>query len=416
MLVYLRLLKESFGFALNALRNNKLRTLLSLLGVTIGIFSIIAVLAAVDSLDRKIKKDLSSLDKNTIYLMRFSFGPSEIPQWKREQFPNVKYDEYEYLKGSMNDVNQMAFQLFVNRESIKYQSATVSDINVVPVSHEFIEIEGLEFDEGRFYNESESNSGAPVIVIGNEIASGLFEGANPIGKNIRLYGQRFTVIGVLKKQGAGIFGDSNDTSIFIPVNFLRRMYGDNNDAMTPVILVKPEKGVDMDAFKAELTQKLRNYRGMKTDEIDNFFINVLSGFTDLIDGIVGQMNVVGWIISGFSLLVGGFGIANIMFVSVKERTNLIGIQKSLGAKNRFILFQFLFEAVILSVIGGVVGLFLVWIISIVLTKALDFEFVLSAANVLLGTGLAAIIGLISGILPAITASKLDPVEAIRTGM
>jgi putative ABC transport system permease protein len=416
MLVYLRLLKESFRFALNALRNNKLRTLLSLLGVTIGIFSIIAVLAAVDSLDRKIKKDLSSLDKNTVYLMRFSFGPSEIPQWKREQFPNVKYDEYEYLKGSMNDVNQMAFQFFVNRESIKYQSATVSDINVVPVSHEFIEIEGLEFDEGRFYNESESNSGAAVIVLGNEIASGLFEGANPIGKNIRLYGQRFTVIGVLKKQGAGIFGDSNDTSVFIPVNFLRRMYGDNNDALTPVILIKPEKGVDMDAFKAELTQKLRNYRGMKTDEIDNFFINVLSGFTDLIDGIVGQMNVVGWIISGFSLLVGGFGIANIMFVSVKERTNLIGIQKSLGAKNRFILFQFLFEAVILSVIGGAVGLLLVWIISVVLTKAMDFEFVLSMSNVLLGTSLAAIIGLISGILPAITASKLDPVEAIRTGM
>ena len=416
MLVYLRLLKESFRFAINALRNNKLRTLLSLLGVTIGIFSIIAVLAAVDSLDRKIKKDLSSLDKNTIYLMRFSFGPSEIPQWKREQFPNVKYDEYEYLKGSMNDVNQMAFQFFVNRESIKYQSATVSDINVVPVSHEFIEIEGLEFDEGRFYNESESNSGSAVIVLGNEIASGLFEGANPIGKNIRLYGQRFTVIGVLKKQGAGIFGDSNDTSVFIPVNFLRRMYGDNNDALTPVILIKPEKGVDMDAFKAELTQKLRNFRGMKTDEIDNFFINVLSGFTDLIDGIVGQMNVVGWIISGFSLLVGGFGIANIMFVSVKERTNLIGIQKSLGAKNRFILFQFLFEAVILSVIGGAVGLFLVWIISIVLTKAMDFEFVLSMGNVFLGTGLAAMIGLISGILPAITASKLDPVEAIRTGM
>jgi putative ABC transport system permease protein len=416
MLVYLRLLKESFGFAMNALRNNKLRTLLSLLGVTIGIFSIIAVLAAVDSLDKKIKKDLSSLDKNTIYLMRFSFGPSEIPQWKREQFPNVKYDEYEYLKTSMNDLDQMGFQFFVKREALKYQSASVSDVNVVPVSHEFIDIQGLEFQDGRFYNESESNSGAAVIVLGNEIAQNLFEDSNPIGKDIRLYGQRFSVIGVLTKQGAGMFGDSNDTSVFIPVNFLRRMYGDNNDAMTPVILVKPKKGVDMDAFKAELAQKLRNYRGMKTDEINNFFINVLSGFTDLIDGIVGQMNVVGWIISGFSLLVGGFGIANIMFVSVKERTNLIGIQKSLGAKNRFILFQFLFEAVILSVIGGVVGLFLVWIISIVLTKALDFEFVLSMSNVVLGTSLAALIGLISGILPAITASKLDPVEAIRTGM
>lgn len=416
MLVYLRLLKESFGFAMNALRNNKLRTLLSLLGVTIGIFSIIAVLAAVDSLDRKIKKDLSSLDKNTIYLMRFSFGPSEIPQWKREQFPDVKYDEYEYLKSSVNDLDQMAFQFFVNRESMKFESESVSDVNIVPVSHEFIEIQGLEFEKGRFYNESESNSGAAVIVLGYEIAKGLFGESEPIGKNIRLYGQRFTVIGMLKKQGAEMFGDSNDTSVYIPVNFLRRLYGDNNDAMTPVILIKPKKGIDMDAFKAEIAQKLRNYRGMKTDEMDNFFINVLSGFTDLIDGIVGQMNLVGWVISGFSLLVGGFGIANIMFVSVKERTNLIGIQKSLGAKNRFILFQFLFEAIILSVIGGIIGLFLVWIISVVLTKVLDFEFVLGMGNILLGTGLAAIIGLISGILPAITASKLDPVEAIRTGM
>jgi putative ABC transport system permease protein len=416
MLVYLRLLKESFGFAINALTNNKLRTLLSLLGVTIGILSIIAVLAAVDSLDRKITKDLSSLDKNTIYLMRFSFGPSDIPQWKREQFPNVKFDEYTNLKESLNNTDQVGYQLFVKRESIKYESKLVSDVNVVPVSSEFIDIQGLEFDDGRFYNESESNSGTAVIVLGYEIAQGLFENSNAIGKNIRLYGQRFTVIGVLKKQGAGLFGDSNDTSVFLPVNFLRRLYGDNNDAMTPVILLKPNKGVDMDAYKAEVSYKLRSMRGLKAGEIDNFFINVLSGFTDLIDGIIGQMNVVGWIISGFSLLVGGFGIANIMFVSVKERTNLIGIQKSLGAKNRFILFQFLFEAVILSVIGGVIGLILVWIISVILTKVLDFEFVLSMGNIMLGTGLAALIGLISGILPAITASKLDPVEAIRTGM
>lgn len=416
MLVYLRLLKESLGFAMNALRNNKLRTLLSLLGVTIGIFSIIAVLAAVDSLDRKITKDLSSLDKNTIYLMKFSFGPSQIPQWKREQFPNVKYDEYTYMKDAMTNTNQMAFQIFTRRESIKYDSKTVSDINIVPVSHEFIDIQGLEFEKGRFYNESEANSGVTVIVLGNEIAKSLFEGAEPIGKNVRLYGKRFTVIGVLKKEGSGLFGDSNDTSVYIPVNFVRQLYGDNNTSLTNVIIFKPEKGVDMDAYKGEISQKLRNFRGLKAGEIDNFFINVFSGFTDFIDGILGQMNVVGWIISGFSLLVGGFGIANIMFVSVKERTNLIGIQKSLGAKNRFILFQFLFEAIILSVIGGIIGLLLVWIISVILTKALDFEFVLGAGNIILGTGLAAIIGLISGILPAISASKLDPVEAIRTGM
>jgi putative ABC transport system permease protein len=348
--------------------------------------------------------------------MSFSFGPSEIPQWKREQFPDVKYDEYEYLKSSVNHTNKMCYQMFTGSQSVKFDSNVVSDVNVVPVSYEFIDIQGLEFNEGRFFNESESNSGAALAVLGYEVAQGLFEGSDPIGKKVRMYGQKFTVVGVLKKQGAGMFGDNNDTSVYLPVNFIRRLYGDNNEAMTPVILIKPEKGIDMEAYKAELTQKLRNYRGMKTGEIDNFFINVLSGFTDLIDGIISKMNVVGWIISGFSLLVGGFGIANIMFVSVKERTNLIGIQKSLGAKNRFILFQFLFEAVILSVIGGLIGLILVWIISIILTNVLDFDFVLGVGNILLGTGLAALIGLISGILPAISASKLDPVEAIRTGM
>lgn len=416
MLVYFRLLSESFRFAMNALRNNKLRTLLSLLGVTIGIFSIIAVLAAVDSLDRKITKDLSSLDKNTIYLMKMSFGPTEIPIWKREQFPNVKYDEYLYMKGTMTSTEQMGYQIFTKSESIKYESNTVSDVTIFPVSQEFIEIQGMEFEEGRFYTESEANSAARVIVIGKDVATSLFENFNPIGKKVRLYGQHFTVIGVLKKQGSSMFGESDDSSAYIPVNFIRQRFGDNNKGLINVIVFKPEKGADMDAYKAEITQKLRAFRGVKDGEIDNFFINVFSGFTDFIDGIISQMNMVGWVISGFSLLVGGFGIANIMFVSVKERTNLIGIQKSLGAKNRFILFQFLFEAIILSVIGGIIGLLMVWIIALILTNALEFEFVLGLGNILLGTGLAAIIGLISGILPAITASKLDPVEAIRTGM
>ena len=416
MLLYLRLLKESFAFAINALRNNKLRTLLSLLGVTIGIFSIIAVLAAVDSLDKKITSDLSGLDKNTIYLMKFSFGPSDIPSWKREQFPNVKYDEYIYMKGAMTNTAELGYQIFTKSENIKYDSKIVSDVNIVPVSHEFIDIQGLEFERGRFYNESESSSGAKVIVLGKDIATNLFDDLDPIGKEVRLYCQRFKVIGVLKKIGASIFGQSNDTAAFIPVNFVRQSFGDNNTSLTNVIIFKPVDGVDMEAYKAEISQKLRAYRGIKAGEIDNFFINVFSGFTDFIDGIIGSMKIGGWVISGFSLLVGGFGIANIMFVSVKERTHLIGIQKSLGAKNRFILFQFLFEAIILSVIGGLIGLLMVWGIALGLTKALDFEFVLSMGNILLGTGLAGIIGLISGILPAISASRLDPVEAIRTGM
>ena len=285
-----------------------------------------------------------------------------------------------------------------------------------PSTNEFFEIETFKVDKGRLFNEVESNSGTSVIVIGSEVAEGLFKGNEPIGKQIRLYGQRFTVIGVLKKMGQNAFGDSNDVAVFLPVNNMRKLYGDNSVIFTPAILIKPKAGVDIEEFKAELTNKMRSIRGLRAGEINSFFVNILSGFTNFIDDIIGKMNIAGWGISIFSLLVGGFGIANIMFVSVKERTNLIGIQKALGAKNRFILFQFLFEAVILAMFGGLIGIVLVWLIALVLTNVLDFEFVLSSFNILLGSSLSIIIGLISGILPAISASRLDPVEAIRTGM
>ncbi len=417
MLLYFRLLKESFTFAMNALRNNKLRTMLSLLGVTIGIFSIIAVLAAVDSLDRKIKSDLSSLDKNTIYLTSQSFGPTEVPRWKREQFPNVKFEEYQYLKTSLDNVENSCFQYFAAGQNLKYESKTVSNVNMVAVTHEFVDIQRLEFDKGRFFNELESNSGKQVVVLGHDIAEQLFENSEPIGKIIRMYGQRFTVIGVTKKKGSGMdIGGGDDTSAFLPSSFLRSLYGDNNENVLPVIVLKPNQLTDMDALKGEISQKLRSFRGVKQGEIDNFFVNVLSGLTDMIDGVLSSVRVGGIIISIFSFLVGGFGIANIMFVSVKERTNLIGIQKSLGAKNKFILFQFLFEAIILCLIGGCIGLLIVWLLALLLTNVLDFEFVLSFWNVLIGFGLSVIVGLLSGILPAISASQLDPVEAIRSGM
>ena len=234
---------------------------------------------------------------------------------------------------------------------------------------------------------------------------------------MRLYGRKFVVIGVLKKEGSGLFGGSKDTAVFFPVNMARKIFGDNNKSTFPQIIVKPESGIDNAGYIALLKQKIRMARGLKPDDIDNFFVNRLEGFKDIIDGITGTMNGIGWVISAFSLLVGGFGIANIMFVSVKERTNLIGIQKSLGAKNKFILFQFLFEAVILSVIGGLIGLILVFMVSIFAsTFTGDFNFVLSPWNMFIGTAISAIIGLIAGIIPAISASKLDPVEAIRTGM
>lgn len=418
MLIYLRVLKESFNFALNALRNNKLRTFLSLVGVTIGIFSIIAVLAAVDSLKKEIEGSMSGLDNSTIIIMRFNFGPTDIPRWKWQQFPDVTYDEYQYIERNMPNMEAATFTLNVPAESIKYEDNQVDNVPIGAVTDSYYDIEALKLSEGRFFNASESNSGSMVVVLGDEIAKQLFgDAATAIGKEVRIYGRKFNVIGVLEKEGMGLFGNSKDTTMWLPVNVVRRIYGDNNKQTFPQIVVKPEKGVDEGEFKAILTQQLRTKRGLKPDETSNFFVNQLQGFADFIDNITGQMNVIGLIISGFSLLVGGFGIANIMFVSVKERTNLIGIQKSLGAKNKFILYQFLFEAIILAVIGGLIGLFLVFIVSIIASQFTgDFEFVLSPWNMFLGTVISAIIGLISGILPAISASKLDPVEAIRTGM
>jgi putative ABC transport system permease protein len=417
MLIYLRILKESFNFALNALRNNKLRTFLSLVGVTIGIFSIIAVLAAVDSLKKEIESSISGLDNSTIYLARFNFGPTDIPRWKREQYPDVTYDEYHYLKRSMPNLYSASYTLNVRSETVKYEEKAIENVQIGAVTHEYYDIEAFQFEEGRFFNESESSNGVPVLVIGDEISKTLFGSAQAsIGKKVRLYGRKFTVIGVLKKEGSGLFGGSKDTAVYLSVNIIRRIFGANNKSLFPIIILKPEKDIDKDEFKAILAQKLRSYRGMKPDDLDNFFINELQGFSDAIDNITGQMNVIGLIISGFSLLVGGFGIANIMFVSVKERTNLIGIQKSLGAKNRFILLQFLFEAVILAIIGGLIGLVLVFFASLIASQfSGDFQFILSPMNMFIGTIISAAIGLISGILPAISAARLDPVEAIRSG-
>ncbi|TPN86150.1 ABC transporter permease [Aquimarina algicola] len=417
MLIYLRVLKESFNFAVNALVNNKLRTFLSLLGVTIGIFSIIGVLAAVDSLKQEIKGSISSLDNSTIYLMRFSFGPSDIPQWKREQFPDVTFEEYQYINKSMPNLKAASYILNVTPETIRFESNSINNVEVIPVTSDYYDIEELQVVKGRFYNEQESVAGAPVIVIGDEIANSLFGSIDPIGKKVRLYGRKFTVIGVLQKEGTGLFGNSKDTAIIVPVNIVRRIYGDNNKSAFPAIIIKPDADADTQEFVALLTQKVRTYRGLKPDEIDNFFVNQLQGFTDFIDNITGTMSTIGGFIGMFSLLVGGFGIANIMFVSVKERTNLIGIQKALGAKKKFILFQFLFEAIILAVFGGLIGLLLVWLISISASQFTgDFEFILSSKNMFWGMFSSTLIGLIAGILPAISASKLDPVEAIRTGM
>ena len=253
-----------------------------------------------------------------------------------------------------------------------------------------------------------------MTIIGAEVAKTLFPSSDPLGQEIKLKGLKYRVIGVMEKQGASITNaPSADDFCYVPYNTFFKMYsGQGNWGVESIIALKgyPEDE-GLKNLEGEVTGLLRQKRGLRPREDTNFAINRPEAFANFLDSIFGVITVAGWVIGSFSILVGGFGIANIMFVSVKERTNIIGIQKSLGAKNFFILFQFLFEAVFLSVLGGLFGLFLVYLLSFVSLGSL--ELTLSLSNVILGVGVSVIIGTLSGIVPAGMASKLDPVIAIR---
>ncbi len=407
----IKLIYESLLFAINALTVNKVRTFLSLLGITIGIFSIISVFTIFDSLENAIKSEINSLGSNVIFIQKWPWAMGgDYPWWKYYQRPEPKLKEMDELMKRSNTIEATAFMVSVSR-TVYNGNNSIENIPVVAVSQDYTKVMPFDLQEGRYFTHSESHSGRNIAIIGADIAENLFEDTEVVGRKIKVFGRKLDIIGVTKKEGEGVFGDSKDNWVMIPAKYAQKVLDFRNLGSTIIVVAKPN--VTNPQMIDEVTGIMRSIRKLPPSADDSFALNETDIINKGFDQLFAVIAMVGWIIGGFSLLVGGFGVANIMFVSVKERTNQIGIQKSLGAKNFFILLQFLFEAVFLSIIGGIVGLIIVYILTFVISSVFNFELILTAANIALGILVSALIGFVSGLIPSWSASRLNPVDAMR---
>jgi putative ABC transport system permease protein len=413
---FIQLALESFRFAWHALKANILRTTLSLLGVTVGIFAIIAVFTIVDALESSVRGSLATLGDKVIYVQKWpwSFDNGPYPWWKYYNRPSPSVAEYRFLDKYLETKKAVAIVDSRGNVTVKRNSNSMNGTNVQGVSIDYNLVSEFDIVNGRYFSIQEVEASREVAIIGDDIAKALFPDSDPIGQIIKVKGLKFQVIGVLKRQGESLlnFDNSFDQSCYIPYGTFSKLFQRFNP--DPLILVKGlETDTGLEQLEGELTGLMRSRHSLKPSQESDFALNRPEAIAKAFSSIFDVLGTASWVIGGFSLLVGGFGIANIMFVSVKERTNIIGIQKSLGAKNSFILYQFLFEAIFLSLIGGGVGLLLVFLIMNAIPMG-SLEVTLSLSRIIMGFSISSIIGILAGIIPAALASRLDPVIAIRS--
>jgi putative ABC transport system permease protein len=410
----LRLLSEGFLFAFKSVVVNKLRTFLSLFGITIGIFCIISVFTVLDWMEKSIRDAINSMGSNVVYVQKFPWSfDGNLAWWDIMKWPSVSISDYQSVKNKSTKAEAVSF-IIAKSDKVKYKNNVANDAAVAAVTNDLERVVLFEIAKGRYFSPFEYSSGNNVAVLGAEVAERLFENVDPLGKEVTMSdGYKARVIGVLKKEGQGGISLSNvDQLTLIPLNFGRSFINIRNRFVDSQMMIKAKPDVSIQELSDELTMVLRASRRLKPAETTNFSVNTATMLSKGLESVFNVINIVGWIIGAFAILVGGFGIANIMFVSVKERTNIIGIQKALGAKKFFILQQFLTESVLLSVAGGLLGLIMIFIGTLVINYLYDLNMYLTFGNIFLAVFISAVIGIVAGYAPANSAAKMNPVDAI----
>ncbi len=400
--------------ALQELKNNKLRSALSLLGIAFGIFCIISILATINSLEGKIKSDLKSFGSNTIYIDKWQYsGGPEYPWWKYIKRPEPKYAEMAFIKQKSTLASNVC--LYAQTSS----NATIDDkvlnnSSIYCITEDFNKIQNIIIDKGRYFSEMDFERGTPVSVMGYEYAIMLFTSAErAVGKTININGKATYIIGVIEKQGKSILdGFDYDHAFLMPYRFFASVY--NIRYCNPVIMVQGKENIASVALSDELRGAMRQLHRLSPKQEDDFALNDINQLGEEVTKVFGSVNLGGWFIAGLSLLVGGFGVANIMFVTVRERTSQIGLKKAIGAKRKTILTEFLLESAFLCIIGGILGVSMVWLLILAVSSFMPFPIVIAPSILILAVSICVIIGLVAGIVPATIAARMNPVDAIRS--
>lgn len=406
---------ESSNQAFKELRGNLLRSFLSLVGITIGIICIIGATSVVDSLEKEVRSSFKALGDDVLYVQKWPWKDIGSDWWKYFQRPQPSYKEYQFLSEYYEQDKTVGFYLEVGNTAFKTRQTALEKVYILGISETFFDIIPKNFEYGRFLSPTEYRSAAPKVVLGYKVAENLFGALNPIGQKVKIKGLKAEVVGVIEKSGEGLVNVMNfDEIALIGLPFAKNFVSFGSSAKTEgTIIVKTGSRAEIESTMDEITGIMRAKRRLKPKNDENFSINRLSMLDAFFDSFFNVLNSAGLIIGIFSIFVGMFSVANIMFVSVKERTNLIGIKKALGATKTFILLEFLIESVVLCLIGGLVGLLIIIGLVQVISMFSEFEIFLSLKNALLGMGISLVIGVLAGITPANQAAQMDPVDAIR---